>query len=48
MIAEISVDEKYATTIETTEEAVGDEVCSNTLKLIRKSGDVNELDEERV
>ena len=48
VIVEITVDEKSEKIIEIAEEAIGDEVYSNSLKFSRKSTDINEFDEERV
>lgn len=45
---EITVDEKKATHIEIAEDAFGDEVYYNYLKLNRKLIDDTDLDEERV
>ena len=48
VIAEISVDDKYAGIIEVAEDALGDEVYYNYLKFGRKIVDSTENDEERV
>lgn len=45
---EINLDEKKATLIEISEDAFGDEVYYNYLKLNRKLVDETDLDEERV
>jgi len=48
MFLEISLNEKYITIIEIAEDALGDEVYYNHLKLGRKLVDETDLDEERV
>ncbi len=45
---EIVLDEKLATNIEIAEDALGDEVYYNYLKIGRKLIDENDLNEERV
>ncbi len=45
---EIVLDEKSATNIEIAEDALGDEVYYNYLKIGRKLIDENDLNEERV
>jgi hypothetical protein len=48
ILVEIFLDEKSAANIEIAEDALGDEVYYNYLKMGRKLVDENELDEERV
>jgi len=48
ILVEIFLDEKSASNIEIAEDALGDEVYYNYLKMGRKLVDENELDEERV
>ncbi len=48
IVVEICFDEKSATTIEIAEDALGDEVYYNYLKMGRKLVAENDLDEERM